>query len=246
MKVFYIRRGMVYKTILWLLIGAIFIGLGFLATRERTERTLSPIYQGSDREKKIALTCNIFWGEEYIPRMLEILQEHDVKMTFFPGGTWVEDFPELLKSIDGAGHEVGTHGYAHLHPDQLSKSANLRDMQKAEELIYQAIHKRPKLYAPPYGEKGAAVLKAAEEQGYSFILWSIDTIDWQRPSPEVIVRRVVGKAHNGAIVLMHPTAPTVSALPQIIQELKKQGYQFVMVGEMMDGMTAKTAPEKKK
>ena len=60
------------------------------------------------------------------------------------------------------------------------------------------------------------------------------------------MRRVVGKAHNGAIVLMHPTAPTVSALPQIIEELKEQGYQFVTVGEMMAGMSAKTAPEKKK
>lgn len=233
MRIFYIRRGPVYKFILWLIIAFFLAGLGFLATREKHERVIAPIYQGSDQEKKIALACNVFWGEEYIPKMLEILEENKVKLTFFAGGTWVEDYPDLLKKMAAAGHEIGSHGYSHPHPDQLSKSGNLKDMQKAESLIYATINKKPILYAPPYGEKGPAVLKAAEEQGYTFILWSIDTIDWQKPSPEVIVRRVVSKAHNGAIVLMHPTAPTAKALPEIIRQLKKEGYELVTVGELI-------------
>ncbi|CCO09414.1 polysaccharide deacetylase family protein [Desulforamulus hydrothermalis] len=233
MRIFYIRRGPVYKVFLWLLIIMFLVGLGILASREKYERTIAPVYRGSDREKKIALTCNVFWGEEYIPRMLEVLADHQVKITFFVGGTWVRDFPDLLQKIDAAGHEIGSHGYSHPHPDRLSKAGNLQDMQRAEKLIYDTIHKRPRLYAPPYGERGPAVLKAAEEQGYTFILWSIDTIDWQRPAPHVMVRRVVEKAHNGAIVLMHPTAPTVKALPEIIKLLKKEGYQFVTVGELI-------------
>ena len=233
MRILYIRRGPLYKIILYAVIAAFLIGLGIMATNEKHERVLAPIYQGSDKEKKIALACNVFWGEEYIPTMLEILRDNNVKITFFAGGTWVEDFPELLKQMSAAGHEIGSHGYSHPHPDQLSKNGNLKDMQKAEQLIYECIQKRPQLYAPPYGERGPAVIKAAAEQGYSFILWSVDTIDWQRPAPEVIVQRVVPKAHNGAIVLMHPTAPTVKALPQIISQLKKEGYQFVPVGELI-------------
>lgn len=236
MRILYIRRGRAYKTILWLVIAILLIGLGILATGEKHQRVLVPIYQGNDSEKKIALACNVFWGEEYIPRMLEVLKENDVKVTFFAGGTWVEDFPGLLRDMDSAGHEIGSHGYSHPHPDGLSKSGNLNDMEKAEKLICDTINKRPKLYAPPYGEKGASVLKAAEEKGYSFILWSVDTIDWQRPSPEIIVQRVIGKVHNGAIVLMHPTAPTVKALPVIIKELKKEGYQFVTVGELIKNL----------
>ncbi|MCL5780362.1 MAG: polysaccharide deacetylase family protein [Firmicutes bacterium] len=243
MRILYIRRGPVYKVILWLFIILFFIGLGILATREKYERVLAPIYQGSDQEKKIALTCNVFWGEEYIPKMLEVLEDQQVKITFFAGGIWVRDFPELLKKMDAAGHEIGSHGYSHPHPDRLSKSGNLKDMQRAEKLIYDTINKRPKLYAPPYGERGPAVLKAAEEQGYTFILWSIDTIDWQRPSPDVIIRRVVDKAHNGAIVLMHPTAPTVKALPVIIKQLKKEGYEFVTVGEMIENLPAEQRKE---
>jgi len=78
------------------------------------------------------------------------------------------------------------------------------------------------------------VLEAAEELGYRTVLWSIDTIDWQRPAPEVISERVLNKMANGAIVLMHPTAPTVNALPGIIKSLKEQGYQLTTVGELLE------------
>ncbi|MEG6521713.1 polysaccharide deacetylase family protein [Desulfotomaculum sp. 1211_IL3151] len=233
MRILFIRRGWLYKSVLWFVIALFFIGLGIMVNQEKRQRVIAPIYQGKENEKKIALACNVFWGEEYIPKMLDIFKDENISITFFAGGTWVEDFPELLKKMDAAGHEIGTHGYSHPHPDQLSKSGNLRDMQKAEKIIYDTIQKRPKLYAPPYGERGPAVLRAAEEQDYSFILWSIDTIDWQRPAPDVIVKRVVSKAHNGAIVLMHPTDPTVKALPSIIKQLKSEGYEFVKVGELI-------------
>lgn len=233
MRVYFFRTRTYFRGLIVLL--ATVIGIALLLTFRQSEQpAITPIYQGNPEEKNIALACNVFWGEEYIPRMLDILDEHNVKITYFAGGTWVEDFPDLLRKMDQAGHEIGSHGYSHPHPDNLSKSGNLRDMQKAEKLIYDAINKRPSLYAPPYGEKGPAVIKAAEEMGYKFVLWSVDTIDWQRPSPNIIVRRVVGKAHNGAIVLMHPTAPTVEALPEIIKQLKKQGYNFVTVGELID------------
>lgn len=89
------------------------------------------------------------------------------------------------------------------------------------------------MFAPPYGERGPTVLQAAEEAGYHTILWTADTIDWQRPAPEVIVRRVLDKAENGSIVLMHPTEPTVKALPDMIKGLKEKGYQLVTVSDML-------------
>lgn len=197
-----------------------------------------PIYQGSPRHREIALTVNVFWGEEYIPQMLDILRQSNVKATFFLGGTWVKKYPELASRIAGEGHEIGSHGYSHPHPDRLSKSENLREMQKAEDIIYRATGARPRLFAPPYGERGPSVLEAADDASYTTILWSIDTVDWQLPPPDVIVQRVAGRAHNGAIVLMHPTAPTVKALPEIIQRLKKEGYQLVTVSKLLEGMEA--------
>jgi peptidoglycan/xylan/chitin deacetylase (PgdA/CDA1 family) len=115
----------------------------------------------------------------------------------------------------------------------LSKDGNLKEIKKSAQIIDKVIGKPITLFAPPYGERGATVLAACEESGYKFILWSLDTIDWQRPAPETIVQRVTGKAHNGAIVLMHPTAPTVKALPDIITTLKQEGYKLVTVSEMI-------------
>ncbi|MCL6561011.1 MAG: polysaccharide deacetylase family protein, partial [Firmicutes bacterium] len=150
--------------------------------------TAAPVYQGSTREKKIALTFNVVWGEEYIPQIIESLKENNVPATFFIGGQWAEDFPDLAKDIARAGHELGSHGYSHPHPDKISLSANIDEIKKTEEVLTRVAGVKPALFAPPYGERGEVVLKAAEETGYTTILWSIDTIDWQRPDPSVIVR----------------------------------------------------------
>ena len=202
--------------------------------------TAEPIYQGDEKSKTMALACNVFWGEEYIGRMLEILEEKDVKATFYIGGTWAEQFPELVKKIKEKGHEIGSHGYSHPHPDQLSVDENKKDIAKAETIIQKLTGEKPRLYAPPYGERGKSVLQAASDLGYRTVLWSIDTIDWQLPDPGTIVERVTSKAHNGAIVLMHPTAPTVKALPQLIDTLRKRGYQIVTVGEILKNPISKT------
>ncbi len=222
------------KCFLLITIGA-FI-LWAVCTREHVAATavVEPIYQGDENVKAMALTCNVFWGEEYIGQMLEILKEKNVKTTFFIGGTWAEKFPQLVKKISSQGHEIGSHGYSHPHPDNISLQKNLQDISKAEKIIFDITGKKPRLYAPPYGERGPAVLEAAHELGYRTVLWSIDTVDWQRPTPEVISKRVLSKMENGAIVLMHPTAPTINALPGIIDGLKEQGFQLITVGKMLE------------
>ncbi len=189
-----------------------------------------PIYHGSAGQKKIALTCNVVWGEEYIPQMLEILKKNNIRMTFFMGGQWVDKFPGLTKEIAG-NHELGNHSYSHPHPTFISKNENTAEIKKAEQAIYKTTGIITRYYAPPYGEFNQTVLAAARESGYQTILWSIDTRDWQRPSHDIIVQRVNDKAHNGAIVLMHPTEPTVKALPVLIAELQKRGYQLTTVSD---------------
>ena len=196
----------------------------------------SPIYRGSPDGKKIAITFNVVWGEEYIPQILETLKDSNTRATFFVGGQWAEDFPELVSEIAKHGHEIGNHGYSHPHPDRISRLSNFKQIVKTEEVLTSITGSISKIYAPPYGERGDAVLAAAEDAGYTTVLWSIDTIDWQKPAPSVIVRRVVEKAHNGAIVLMHPTAPTVHALPVVIRELKKQEFELVNVSSMIEDL----------
>lgn len=244
MRFYTVNRRKARKRALLLVIAALLFAGGMYSLYSGRSQPVflgQPVYHGDSRYKEMALTFNVFWGEEYIQGLLDILKENNAKATFFMGGTWVKKFPDITKKIQQDGHEIGSHGYSHPHPDSLSKSANLKEIQKAEALIYQVTGTRPKLFAPPYGERGSAVLQAAGEAGYTTILWSIDTIDWQRPDPGTIVSRVVKKAESGSIVLMHPTEPTVQALPEIIKSLKEKGYNFVTVSGMLEHLHERDA-----
>lgn len=226
-------------TVRYLIILLLGVGIpcltGYLISLE--DRTVStgapgPVYQGSDEQRRIVLTFNVCWGEEHLPQLLKILRDNKVKATFFLGGQWVEKFPEIAQDI-GRDFEVGSHGYYHRHPDRLSVAENLADIKRAEAVIQRVTKNRPRLYAPPYGECGPSVLQAADEAGYRVVLWSIDTVDWKKPAAAEISGKVISQAHNGAIVLLHPTAPTVEALPAVIKELSGRGFEFVSVSDLL-------------
>lgn len=191
-----------------------------------------PVFQGDPAQPRIAFACNVFWGEEYLPDMLKTLDENNIHITFFIGGSWANKYPEVLKELANRGHELGNHTYSHPHPNTLSKEKNKEQILKAEQLVASVTGIHTKLYAPPYGEYNNTVLLAAQELDYTTIMWSIDTIDWKRPPPEVIQERVLKKLHNGAIILMHPTAPTAQALPGLIAEIKKRGYTITTVSDI--------------
>ena len=110
-----------------------------------------PIYEGKKDKKVMAFTCNVAWGNEYIPLLLEIFNNKNVKATFFVEGRWAENFPDLLKLIYSKGHEIGNHGYSHAHHAQLSYEENLNEIKKAETAIQKIIGKKTTLFAPPYG-----------------------------------------------------------------------------------------------
>jgi len=192
------------------------------------------IYNGPEDKQAMALTINVAWGEEFLPSMLDTLDKYNVKATFFFVGRWVEKFPEKIKEIHERGHELGNHGFRHLHPKQLDKERLIKLIKDNEKLINKTTGYQTDLFAPPYGEVDDRVAQVAAEIGYKTIMWSADTIDWQRPAPEVIIKRVIDKASNGGIVLMHPTKPTAEALPQIIEKLQSKGYKLVTVSELLE------------
>ncbi|MCL6613193.1 MAG: polysaccharide deacetylase family protein [Firmicutes bacterium] len=193
-----------------------------------------PLTSGSEDRPEVALTFNVAWGEESLPSILDILKAAGVRATFFFVGDWVKKFPDLTRAVAAAGHEIGNHGSYHGHPTQLGRAELVRMIQDNAALLKEVVG-RPasRLFAPPYGEFDKRTVGIAAELGYRTVLWTVDTIDWKRPAPEVIADRVAQKVRNGAIVLMHPTAPTVAALPGIIKDLKARGFRLVTVGEML-------------
>lgn len=194
----------------------------------------TPIYKGDDSKPNIAFACNVVWGTEYVPKMLEIFEENDVKITFFLGGQWVKDNPDIAKMIANSGHELGNHGYGHKKHSTLSQDDNKQEILSAQETIEKYTGHRTRLFGPPYGDFNEHTLKVAQDLGYKTIMWSIDTIDWKRDGHENIISRVMKNPHNGAIVLMHPTEDTVKALPVLIKRLEELGYSITTVSHVIE------------
>lgn len=192
-----------------------------------------PIFHGNVSQPKVAFACNVFWGEEFLPDMLNTLDANNIKITFFIGGSWAHRFPNVVTELANRGHELGNHTYSHPHPNTLSKENNKEQIVRAEQLITELTQFKTTLYAPPYGEYNDTVLSAAADLGYTTIMWSIDTIDWQRPPAEIIISRVMKKINNGAIILMHPTEPTAKALPELIKQLQAKGYTISTVSDIL-------------
>ncbi|MBR4944223.1 MAG: polysaccharide deacetylase family protein [Peptococcaceae bacterium] len=236
MRVYFFPKWLI-QTVLIALCGLLAAGIlwWFLGNDEASVMA-EPVYQGNTAEKKVALAINVDWGEDIVPSMLDTLTQENVKATFFVTGRFAEKFPELVQQIYQAGHEIGNHGYKHPHPDQLSVEQNQKDIVQAEKVLEKLTEEKPILYAPPYGERGKTCLQAAEECGYTTILWTLDTVDWEKPAPshETLVERAAGeKLEGGAIILMHPKEHTAEALPDIIKTIKGKGYQCVKVSEVL-------------
>jgi peptidoglycan/xylan/chitin deacetylase (PgdA/CDA1 family) len=205
--------------------------LGMYDSREAMAG-IAPISRGYSGKPNVTLMFNIDWGEEYVPAVLDILASKNARATFFPTGTWAEKNPYLVARMLAEGHEIGNHGGAHNHVETMGKHELQRLIQSGEERIFGACGAYPsKLFAPPYGEWTDDTVGYALEMGYQTVLWTVDTVDWRLPEPEAIWKRALAGAVPGALILMHPTEPTVSALPTLIDGLREKGYTIVTVSE---------------
>lgn len=236
MRIFYLPKRnlklilLISLTIMALGIGYALISAGNIVT---TTQVSGAYYQGSTDKKMVSFTFNVDWGEEYIPSLIDILQESEIKATFFITGRWAALHPDLVKSIADGGHDIGNHGQAHRHIKNLSDGELEQEITQAEKVLLKESGKKPKLFAPAYGEIDERINGVCNRLGYQVIMWSLDTIDWQKPDVATIVKRVVPRIHNDAIILMHPTDPTVQALPEIIARLKADGYKIVPISQLI-------------
>jgi probable sporulation protein (polysaccharide deacetylase family) len=192
-----------------------------------------PVYQGNPGKKEMALMINVAWGTEFIDGILQLLKEKKVKATFFLDGSWLTKNPDTARRIAAEGHEIGNHAFTHPDMAKLSMDRQLSEIQRTQQKIKEVLHKDSKWFAPPSGSYNAATVKLARSQGMGTVLWTLDSVDWKRPPQADIVNRIGGNARNGALVLMHPTQPTLGALHILIPELQKKGFRLVTVSELL-------------
>lgn len=198
-----------------------------------TEKLL-PIYKVKTEEKNVALTMNCAWNADDIDKILEVLDNNEVKITFFMVGDWIDKFPEYVKKINEAGHEIGSHSNTHPHVNNLTYEKNIEEIETSNDKIEKIIGKRTKLYRAPYGEYNNTVIKAAEDKGYYAIQWSLDTLDFKSLTGEEMWKRLKDKLTNGDIILTHNgTKHTADSLDMLLKNIKKKGYKVVTVSDLI-------------
>lgn len=194
-------------------------------------------------EKVIALTFDDGPWTTTTEQILNILKQNNIKATFYWVGQAIQENPDIAKKVVAAGHAIGNHTWRHLM-DDLDEPTAVQELSNTAKLIYQATGARTHLMRPPGGNLSGELVNYAKKKGYLVTMWSADTSDYYVSTP-LIIDNALRDAKPGGIVLMHDgggdRTQTVEALPQIISSLRRQGYKFVTVPELME-MQAKWGP----
>lgn len=196
---------------------------------------LKPIYFVDTEEKKLAISFDATWGAEYTPKILEILEENNIKTTFFLTNIWLKDYPEVAKTIALKGHEIGMHSVTHPHMNSLSEAQILEELQGNAKMIKEITDYDAKVFRPPFGEYNNKVIEVIEKAGYYPIQWSIDSLDWKENiTKKDIIERITKNIHPGAIILFHNNGRyTSEALEEIIEFIKDNNYTILPVSELI-------------
>ncbi|MEK3983405.1 polysaccharide deacetylase family protein [Paenibacillus sp. FSL K6-3166] len=192
-----------------------------------------PIYRGNPAKPMVSLMINVAWGNQYIVPMLDILDEENVKVTFFLDGSWLSKNPELAAEMLKRGHEMENHAYTHPNMSTLSRARATVEIEKTQKLLKESLGVTNKWFAPPSGDFDQETVEIASSLGLKTVLWTVDTVDWRNPSPESIVAKITSKAESGTLVLMHPTASSSKALKAMIRGIKAKGLQLGTVSQTL-------------
>ena len=193
-----------------------------------------PIYKVDTEDKKIALSFDVAWGSDNIEEILQTLDKHGIKSTFFLVGSWVDDNKELVEKIHKSGHELGNHSNTHANTKELSEEAIVKEIEVTSDKISKITGEKTTLYRPPFGEVDTKTLDVCKSLGYQVVKWDIDSMDWKELGPNHVIDRVVKNSQPGSIVLFHANINNIgNCLDAIITNLKKDGYEIVPVSEML-------------
>lgn len=222
----------------FILISLIWFCFSGQAAMDAAGRYPDVIFRVDTDKKFVALTFDDGPHPVYTPMLLEVLSQEGAPATFFLLGKQVEKHPRIAARIHFEGHELGNHGYSHRVMRFLSWKEIFREIKKTEKLIAYHVGVKTTLFRPPFGEMVPVILDVNRYAGYKFIRWSIDPKDWdQSRNAATIATHALTVVKPGDVILFHDGGAnqkeTIEAVRQIVRDLKKRGYRFVTVSQLL-------------
>ncbi|MFG1462553.1 polysaccharide deacetylase family protein [Xanthobacter sp. DSM 24535] len=183
----------------------------------------------------IALTFDDGPNPETTPKLLKILAERNIKATFFVLGTNAAAYPDVIRSIAAAGHEIGNHSWNHPQLPKLTLAAADKQIEDTAAAVESATGKKPIYLRPPYGAMTPALQQhIVQKYDMMLIFWSVDPLDWKIREAQSIYDQIMKQVRPGSIVLAHDIhATTVAAMPRVLDALIAKGYKFATVSELI-------------
>lgn len=206
----------------------------FPTVEAQTIADKKPIYFVDNDNMQISLTFDAAWGSEKTQKILDVLDENDIKCTFFLVSFWAEENPELVRQMVEKGHEIGTHSSTHPHFNSLSDKEKEEELRGSIERIERISNTKITSFRAPFGEYNNDLLTLTERMNLDTIQWDVDSLDWKKLSSQEIYQRITSKVKSGSIILCHNDGQnTVDAIKKVIPYLKEQGYVFKPVNQIV-------------
>ncbi len=196
-------------------------------------------YVGGGQEKVIYLTFDCGYENGNSPAILDALKKHNVHATFFVVGHYLESAPELVKRMVEEGHTVGNHTYHHPDMSKISDKESFRKEMEGVSTLFREVTGTDisMYYRPPQGKYSTENLQMAKDMGYSTFFWSLAYVDWNvdaQPSHEEAFKKLTGRIHPGAVVLLHNTSKTNGEiLDELLTKWEEMGYTFGVLEELI-------------
>lgn len=223
----------------------LFVGLIVVCVRNNTTLQVAgvyfnnkvkklPIYSVQTNEKKVAISFDAAWGADKTSQIMDICEQYGVNATFFLVGFWVEDYPDVAKSIADRGFEIGLHSSTHPDMCNLDTKQMYLELDTNQQIIQSVCGVQAKLFRPPYGSYNNDLINVCRQMNITAVQWSVDSLDWKGLSGSEIAGRVCEKSKEGSIVLFHNNSDNIiTGLKMVLEYYKNNNYEVVPVGELI-------------
>ncbi len=207
----------------------------FVYSAISSEAEIEPYYFSDITLPHVAFSFEVIWGENNLIGILEVLEEEDVKSSFFVSGSWLTQFTSEAEMILVKGHELGKYSFSTIPFTQLTEEEISQEFSKFNELTNEILEYRSRLFRPPMGVYNNIINDIANRYGYRTVLWSIDSNEYLVESSKQMADRIFERLHYGGIINFRTSNEyLVDSLPVIINYIRESGYEIVMVSDLID------------